>query len=226
MLASCTWARFVLSDCTWMQRCSHPTWMQHKLLRWSMATEEQQPTAEPVLHAHTHITPVSTHFFLSVAGMYRGGITVNGCRWQISVSRWPTGSQPANLETAAHQRQVTADWTRWKRTHNGQDGSSSCFRTLKLLISPLWCTITPTEAKMKPILNSLWAQKASYFWFFFFGKNINPPQSQSYTPLISTFQFIIVITAHIFLEHLRHHREDGDWVGLAAALLPCRSGEI
>lgn len=97
------------SDSTRTQRCSHPTWMQHKLLRWSMATEEQQPTAEPVHLTHTLS---QTHTFrlytLSVnrAGIHWGGITVNDSRWEISLSRWPTGRQ----STGRKQLHISARW--------------------------------------------------------------------------------------------------------------------
>lgn len=86
---------------------------------------------------------------------------------------------------------------------------------------------------MKPISNSLWAKKASFFWFICIvsrqkKKKKNPTLSQSSSPLAgrltSSVQFII--TARIFLKHLKHRCEDGDWVELAAVLLPCRSGEI
>lgn len=52
---------FLFSHSTWTRRCSHPTWMQHKLLRWSMATEEQQPTAVPLLHTPHTPSNLYTH---------------------------------------------------------------------------------------------------------------------------------------------------------------------
>lgn len=52
-------------------------------------------------------------------------------------------------------------------------------------------------------------------------KKKSPTLSQS-----SPHRVQFIITARISLKHLKHHREDGDWVGLAAVLLPCRSGEI
>lgn len=92
-----------LSDGTWTRRCSHPTWMQHKLLRWSMATEEQQPTAEPVRLTHTLL---QTHTFRLHTltrrcwNAPRGESLVNDFRWlKISWSRWPTGSQPSGRHT-------------------------------------------------------------------------------------------------------------------------------
>ena len=91
---------------------------------------------------------------------------------------------------------------------------------------------------MRPIFNTLWAKEASFFWFFFSccvsakkkkkKKKKNPTLSRSSPPLAGRLNSSVrfIIKAHISLKHLKHRCEDGDWVGLAAVLLPCRSGEI
>ena len=87
-----------LSDGTRTRLRSHPTWMQHKLLRWSMATEEQHPTAEPVHLTHTYLhTPHTLRHRSWIK--HRGRIHTS--RWEISLSRWPSGSPPPGSESGS-----------------------------------------------------------------------------------------------------------------------------
>jgi len=165
--------------------------------------------------------------------MHRRGIGLNGSRWQISASRWPTGSQPA----ARKQLHIRA---RWQQTapalrttdnghvYNGEDDRSCCFRGLNWKKFTLWvCLLTESEQN-EIIFNSPQAKKASYFLLTLavsrYKSDTVPVLS---APLAARLFSIVQSTITLIpLKHLRHHREDGDWVGLAAVLLPCRSGEI
>lgn len=89
---------------------------------WQQRSSEPPPSLSTSLTHSLSQTHTSRLYTLYVAGMHRGGLTLNDSRWQISLSRWPTGSQSVNCPKAAlHQRQVTADRTRtsdhWKRPY-------------------------------------------------------------------------------------------------------------
>lgn len=89
---------------------------------WQQRSSEPPPSLSTSLTHSLSQTHSSRLYTLCVAGMHRGGLALNDSRWQISLSRWPTGSQSVNCPKAAlHQRQVTADRTRtsdhWKRPH-------------------------------------------------------------------------------------------------------------